>query len=193
MNIKDVVIGAELDCQLHPKNPIFQPISCEVLSMGSGWVTILDDKGMSHKVRASQLSPTVESMVANEESAEAENTTEADIEDLAEDSAPEESAEAKPRNPMSQHIIGHSKNYVTSLNVNGDKTRICGDELSVVLLKFSVDEIVQMAGTIKGCSLVEKYAALNPGQRRMNAGNIIRSALKKGKVTISAIEKMLDE
>ena len=37
--------------------------------------------------------------------------------------------------------------------------------------------------------LATKYAHLNPGQKRMNAGNRIRAAIKRGDATIDDLKK----
>jgi hypothetical protein len=73
------------------------------------------------------------------------------------------------------------------------KAKARTDELGMLLAKYSIDRIVRVAGVIKGHTLAEKYAHLNPGQQRMSAGNIIRSSIKKGMLTIEDIARLLND
>ena len=99
-----------------------------------------------------------------------------------EQGAPEASTGKKFR-AMSKTLAHYRQAYE-------DKTR-CGDDLSHRLMGMSPEAVVEMAERLLGLNAgewAEKYAGLNRGQKRMNAGNRIRAAIKAGKLAIEAVK-----
>lgn len=88
----------------------------------------------------------------------------------------------------------YRSSYEDAVKVHADgksaKTKINGDPLSKLLLDREPDDVVEIAeralGMVPG-TLSSKYAKLNPGQRRMNSGNRLRAAIKRGDLTVDAI------
>jgi len=72
--------------------------------------------------------------------------------------------------------------YVPGQNANGDKTLTCGDDLAAMLLSLTPEDVSRVAASLLDLD-EDLYDHLNPGQVRMNWGNRLRAALKKGKVT----------
>jgi hypothetical protein len=68
-------------------------------------------------------------------------------------------------------------------NASGRVSRHCGDRVANTLARLTPDQVVNLASELLGEDLATKYAHLNPGQRRMNAGNAIRQGLKNGAIT----------
>ena len=70
-----------------------------------------------------------------------------------------------------------------------------GDDTATKLRMFEPDRVVAIAEAvlpgIKAGELAKRYAKLNPGMRRMNSGNRIRAAIKKGTITKTALNKAL--
>ena len=66
-----------------------------------------------------------------------------------------------------------------------------GDDVATRLRSYTPDEVVAIAESLlkmpKG-TLAQQYGKLNPGQRRMNAGNRIRNAIKRGDIKATAIK-----
>lgn len=76
--------------------------------------------------------------------------------------------------------------YQTSISHTGRKSLSIGDDVALFLEGMSPTEVLQAAERILGCDdgeLVARYAHLNLGQQRMNGGNRIRAALKRGDIT----------
>lgn len=79
--------------------------------------------------------------------------------------------------------------------VVGDKQSIDnGDPVAKLLRGADVAVVVRAAEKLKGIdpgSLATKYATLNRGSKRMNAGNIIRGFVKRGDQTPDQIAKLI--
>lgn len=76
--------------------------------------------------------------------------------------------------------------YKPSVAYSGRKSVNVGDDVATFLDGFTPAEVLGAAERILGLDtgeLVGKYAHLNPGQQRMNGGNRIRAALKRGDIT----------
>jgi hypothetical protein len=72
--------------------------------------------------------------------------------------------------------------YVAYTMSDGKVSWDCGDDAARVLRGLSVEAAMFAADRIKRKEPgyhAAKYAHLNPGQKRMNAGNIIRAAYRK--------------
>ena len=82
----------------------------------------------------------------------------------------------------------HSDGY-NGLSLNN------GDNVALSLAMFDPDRVVAIAESVlpginKG-ELKKKYSKLNVGMRRMNAGNRIRAAIKKGTITVAQLKAAL--
>lgn len=70
-----------------------------------------------------------------------------------------------------------------------------GDTTALSLAMFDPKRVMAIAeavlpGLAKG-ELAKRYAKLNPGMQRMNSGNRIRAALKKGTITNAQLKKAM--
>ena len=76
--------------------------------------------------------------------------------------------------------------YVKVKSAAGKNSMDNGDLVAKLLRDHGPAEVVALAERLLGLDcgeLAEKYALLNPGQKRMNAGNRIRGAIKRGEIT----------
>ena len=82
-------------------------------------------------------------------------------------------------------------NYVRVKGYNGES--LCnGDNVASFLAQFEPDRVVRLAEValeLEAGELSAKYGKLNPGQRRMNAGNRIRAAVKRKDLTLAALKR----
>lgn len=70
--------------------------------------------------------------------------------------------------------------YVGVRTASGTKSKSCGDEVSQALAGTTLEEAFALVAAVTGGNadeLAAKYKHLNPGQQRMNAGNVIRGVL----------------
>ena len=71
----------------------------------------------------------------------------------------------------------------------------CGDQVADTLKMLEPARVVRVAEKvlpgIKTGELAARYGKLNPGMQRMNCGNRIRSALRKGVITKTALKKAI--
>ena len=63
-----------------------------------------------------------------------------------------------------------------------------GDPIAAKLRGLSPDEVVALASRVLDEDLGAKYGHLNAGQRRMNASNKLRGAVKRGDVKVTDIK-----
>ncbi len=104
---------------------------------------------------------------------------------------PADAPTRKEKRSMAATLKKHRSNYVhtdgyAGLSINN------GDDVAQMLRMFEPDRVVRIAEIVlsmKKGELAARYQKLNNGQRRMNAGNRIRAAYKKGLVTKTAITK----
>jgi len=95
---------------------------------------------------------------------------------------------------MAKTLSEHAKAYEDSVSYSGGKSKICGDAISKDLQGLNPDQVIEVAEKIldlKHGELAVKYDHLNPGQKRMNSGNRIRGAVKKGTVTEEAVLEII--
>lgn len=91
---------------------------------------------------------------------------------------------------MSSTLARYRVGYKDAVNASGKKTKICGDELSQAFLSLDPEQTMAKAEQFLNLEpgfLKEKYAKLNPGQKKMNSTNRVRAALKRGDITIEQI------
>ena len=63
---------------------------------------------------------------------------------------------------------------------DGRRTIHCGDEVATALLGLAPDQVVDLAAELVRADAATRWQHLNPGQRRMNASNVIRGAIRRG-------------
>ena len=99
---------------------------------------------------------------------------------------------AKGKQQMAKTLAKYRAGYVPSLTADGRKSLNNGDELAELLEGLDHWQVAAVAELVLDLGigfLAEKYARLNNGQIRMNSGNRIRAALKKGTIEIEAVAK----
>lgn len=96
--------------------------------------------------------------------------------------------EPQPRG-MAKTLNRYRDNYEPHLTPQGKKSLSNGDWLAQQLAGLTPDEVVVVAASVLDQpGLTERYAHLNPGQQRMNAGNRLRAAIKKDSGMIARVE-----
>lgn len=80
------------------------------------------------------------------------------------------------------------EHYEISVSASGNKSFYNGDDVAVMLEGKSADEVMALADEFtpldKGTH-AKRYARLNLGSRRMNAGNKLRAAVARGDLGIT--------
>lgn len=97
---------------------------------------------------------------------------------------------------MAKTLNRYRATYVVSLTHEGRKSLSKGDELANMLQQRHHNDVARIAALALGMdkeALVEKYAHLNNGQIRMNSGNRIRAAIKRGDITMVDVEQASKE
>lgn len=95
---------------------------------------------------------------------------------------------------MSATMQKYREKYEPSISLSGRKSLNNGDDLAHLLASLDPRDVVHLAEKVLGLKkneLWDKYANLNRGQQRMNAGNRIRGAVKRGEVTNAQVKKAL--
>lgn len=95
---------------------------------------------------------------------------------------------------MSKTLLKYRQKYEPSICANGRKSLNNGDSLAHLLASLDPATVVALAERVLGLpkdELWAKYQHLNRGQQRMNAGNRIRGAVKRGDTTITKVKKAL--
>lgn len=103
----------------------------------------------------------------------------------------EEEEEEEVGSKMSSTLVKYRPIYVKSTSANGNASLHNGDEVAELLSHLSPDETCAVADHLLGefpGTHYEKYARLNLGSRRMNAGNRIRALIRRGEKTIADLE-----
>lgn len=105
----------------------------------------------------------------------------------------EELADENQPLTMGEILSKYRPFYVVSITPNGRKSRCNGDEVAQALEGVDPSRIViaaeKLLDNVKRGELRDKYAGMNQGQIRMNVGNRLRAAVKRGDITIDEIEK----
>lgn len=139
-----------------------------VAGYNRGWCTLETEEGEQHKARVGSL----------------EILTHEDGDDEA------EKAEAARR--MASTLNKYKPRYAESIAASGAKSQNNGDDLAAFLSALTPEAVCQLAEKVLGLEsgfLVQKYSGLNPGQQRMNSGNRIRAAIKRGDLTTEEVRK----
>jgi ATP-dependent Clp protease ATP-binding subunit ClpA len=92
---------------------------------------------------------------------------------------------------MSGQLAKYRGGYVVSVTATGSKSLSNGDDLATYLEAKTWQEVCAIADKhtpIKGGQThADRYEKLNNGQKRMNAGNKLRAAIKREVLTVEAI------
>lgn len=174
-----------------------------VVKQARGWVTVEDSDGELHKVRPATLelrtdeseveiespvnvvegedAPTIdeESAPITDEDIDAGNHVDEDTEELDEDEDEDEES-SEDGTSMKSQLEKFRVNYVDSVSASGNKSQHNGDGLAVALAGLTGIQVCDIAESVLELDfdLGAKYAHLNEGQKRMNAGNRLRAAIK---------------
>ena len=87
---------------------------------------------------------------------------------------------------LKQYRGGYKK-----VNRPSGKSLNCGDTLAAVLVSCDPLEVARVGDIVLDLEpgeLADQYGHLNEGQIRMNSGNRIRNAMKRGEVTMVAVK-----
>lgn len=99
----------------------------------------------------------------------------------------EQDGEDHNGNKMAGVLANYRAGYVPSIAASGKKSLSNGDAVAKALEGINAAEVLVMAETLlqmEPGTLRAQYSRLNPGQQRMNAGNRLRAALKKGTIAV---------
>lgn len=108
-------------------------------------------------------------------------------EESEEDEGEEEEDEAK----MSGTLKKYRPTYIRTTSYNGNHSLDNGDDVAEQMRGMSPQEACALADKVFGEPEFfhwEKWQRLNPGSRRMNAGNRIRAAYKRGDFTLEELQ-----
>lgn len=132
-----------------------------------GWYTLEDEAGNQHKARAGSLV-----VVSHEDGDEAAD-------------------EAEASRKMSATLDRYKAGYKETVAYSGSKSQNNGDTVAQFLAGLAPEDVMRIAERLlemEAGTLVAKYEGLNPGQKRMNSGNRIRAAVKRGDATIDDVK-----
>ena len=98
--------------------------------------------------------------------------------------------EGEAESKMAKQIKKYREGYNHATDYSGRATLNTGDELADLLTALDPEQVMLLAmNVIFECpDLISKYANLNNGSKRMNAGNRIRAAIKNGDLKLSEIK-----
>ena len=116
--------------------------------------------------------------------------------DAPEGATTEEETPKTPGQLKAAHMRKYRARYVKTGGVaGGTSASLDNDDPTARALRGATPEAVMKAAEIltglEPGTLATRYAERNNGAKRMNAGNIIRGALKRGDTTAEAIAKAL--
>lgn len=93
---------------------------------------------------------------------------------------------------MRDQLNSYRGGYTESVSASGNKSLHNGDTTATTLAGMEPQAVVALAEAVLGMEAGElwsKYEKLNKGQQRMNAGNRIRNAIKRGDINHGDIDK----
>lgn len=88
---------------------------------------------------------------------------------------------------MNEHMAKYKYRYTHISSAEGNSSLCNGDDVAQRLAGKTPKDVLALAERLLGIELKAKYSKLNPGQIRMNCGNRLRSAVKKGAIKLSDI------
>lgn len=141
---------------------------CGVLSdKAKGWWMLTLDDGSTKKIREKAIVAIV--------------TDDVSLEDDEDDTG-----------KMANTLNKYREKYEATVSHSGRLSLNNGDEVADLLAGLEPVAVITTAERLLGLEsgeLVAKYDRLNNGQKRMNAGNRIRSAIKRGDYTVDDLKK----
>ena len=109
----------------------------------------------------------------------------------------EEEEELTAGQKMARTLAKARVRYVKSKTASGKATMNNGDQIALALQPFDHVQVAMTADLILGEEIghhMNRYGHLNNGQIRMNSGNRIRGAVKRGDIEIEgAMELILEQ
>ncbi len=103
----------------------------------------------------------------------------------------DDATEASPGQKMARTLDRYKAGYVACVASSGAASQNTGDEIAGILAGMTPEATARLADVILAVDAgthAARYAALNPGQIRMNSGNRIRAAAKRGDATAKEIK-----
>lgn len=91
---------------------------------------------------------------------------------------------------MAEALNTARKGYVKTLSYAGNISADNADQVAEAIRGLTPEQVCAVADQVKGVkagTYEARYASLNVGQRRMNAGNVIRAAVKNCEVLIEQL------
>jgi hypothetical protein len=157
-----------------------QDVPGVIVDMAKGWFNVQVAEGKPISVRAGSLKARSVPAVApaNDNS---EILAGSPLETKVEASTKGDKEESKAKSLMAATLNQARKGYVHAKRPDGRSTSNNGDSMARALLEMDPVQVVQLAEVICNIpagQLVAKYQHLNPGQKRMNAGNRIRACVR---------------
>lgn len=99
----------------------------------------------------------------------------------------DEDEEEEETGTMASQLRKYRERYQSCIAASGSKSLNNGDLLAQFLEYKDHDAVMALADEhtpIEGQTHAQRYAKLNNGQKRMNAGNKLRAAIKKGDLEV---------
>lgn len=93
---------------------------------------------------------------------------------------------------MKEQMDSYRAGYVDTVSASGNRSLHNGDDVASTLAGMEPRDVVILAEMVLGMEAGElwnKYQNLNNGQQRMNSGNRIRNAIKRGDITSDDVVK----
>jgi hypothetical protein len=93
---------------------------------------------------------------------------------------------------MASTLRKHRVGYAVTKSYSGKPSLDNGGDLAVFLRGKTPQEVMELAERVlQGVNtgdLAKKYGKLNAGQKRMNAGNLLRNAMKRGEIKMKDLD-----
>lgn len=105
---------------------------------------------------------------------------------MGEEDADEDEDASTPGRRMARTLKAYAVGYLPAKNASGTSTKINGDALAIAWLSLDVAQFCTYAAGLLGMSPLA-YSHLNPGQQRMNMGNKLRGAIRKGTLSLETV------
>lgn len=140
----------------------------EIVSIKGRWVKLDDDSNISRAQAAEWRQAYLDSQEEEDEGEESEED-----------------------GKMSGTLKKYRPLYAKTTSYNGNHSLDNGDEVAALMRGMSPQEVCALADKVfdqPAFTHWEKYQSLNPGSRRMNAGNRIRAAYRREDITLEQLQ-----
>lgn len=104
----------------------------------------------------------------------------------------EEKKATKPT--QSAQLRKYRASYQAYQQKSGEISLDNGDDVASLLRGCSVEDVMALADKVKAYPdgwHQQRYAKVNKGSKRMNAGNVIRGAHRRGEETVTSLKRHL--